>query len=478
MKRASAVCFDEGSWLSDEIFNVIGAFTAVNKDFKLGSNIKVDALPKDIPNQLLYASSASSVDTAFYKKYRDFSKKMILGDDRYFVADINCDIVINATFHGKKHSASLLTQETVDAEMRNNPEKGLREYYNKFTQDGGVNQIIKRSLITRNSQTYAPVLFNDTGNRQFVLCYDPARNIDNSTVLVAEVLEDEEKGYYLKIVNSVNFTDLNIRKKKKPMRTPEQIENLKQMLLDYNGKKSIEYENVMMLIDGGAGGGGHLIPDFFMEDWVDKKGKTHRGLLDPEYSEDYVRRYPNASHQIKIIKPSEYKAEMFEALIKMVESDLIIFPERYDNHGFLTFNTYDENTVKTIKQQLIKEGYDDDEIEEKLSDMNLVQQSIYNLSPEEEVALSQIDAMKEEIVNICRTKRDGGKDVFKLPPHKDADTGNSEATMHDDRAYTLAMAGWYLSELRLKNIRNKEKPKQDMKKCFKIRPPKKVTSYS
>ena len=76
---------------------------------------------------------------------------------------------------------------------------------------------------------------------------------------------------------------------------------------------------------------------------------------------------------------------------------------------------------------------------------------------DEEVALVQIDAMKEEIVNICRTKREGGKDSFKLPPHKDADTGNSEATMHDDRAYVLAMLGWFLSEKRLEHIKNKKK---------------------
>ena len=81
--------------------------------------------------------------------------------------------------------------------------------------------------------------------------------------------------------------------------------------------------------------------------------------------------------------------------------------------------------------------------------------TIYKLSPEEEVSLMQIDAMKEEIVNICRIKRDSGKDMFKLPPHKDAETGNSEATMHDDRAYVLAMLGWYLSEKRLESMRNK-----------------------
>ena len=79
------------------------------------------------------------------------------------------------------------------------------------------------------------------------------------------------------------------------------------------------------------------------------------------------------------------------------------------------------------------------------------------MSIDEEVALVQIDAMKEEIVNICRNKRDGGKDSFKLPPHKDADTGNSEATMHDDRAYVLAMLGWFLSEKRLEHIRNKKR---------------------
>ena len=147
MKRANAVCFDEGSWLSEEIFNVISAFTVVDKDFKLGDNVDTNALPKEIPNQLLYASSASSIDTAFYKKYRDFSKKMLLGDDRYFVADINCDVVIHATQKGIPLSKSLLSQETVDNEMRNNPEKALREYYNRFTKDGGINQIINALLL-------------------------------------------------------------------------------------------------------------------------------------------------------------------------------------------------------------------------------------------------------------------------------------------------------------------------------------------
>lgn len=436
-KRANAVCFDEGSWLSEEIFNVIGAFTAVNKEFKLGGNVDVNAIPREIPNQLLYASSASSVDTAFYNKYRDFSKKMFLGDDRYFVADINCDVVIHATKKGIPLSKSLLSQETVDNEMRNNPEKALREYYNRFTKDGGINQIIKRSLIVRNSEKYAPVLYNDTGERKFLLCYDPARNIDNSTVLVSEIL-DTDDGYKLKIVNSVNFTDLNIKKKKKPMRTPDQIEALKELLINYNGKNIPDYDNVFFMIDGGSGGGGNLIPDFFMEDWKDKTGKTHKGLLDKEYSADYIKQYPTAVNKIKVVTPSAYKSQMYEALIKMIESDLIIFPEQYDNHGFLVFSNHNTEKINEVKAELYANGFTDEEVDEKLSEMNLVQQETYKLSLDEENALSQIDAMKEEIVNICRVKREGGKDAFKLPAHKDADTGASEATMHKIRCAIAA----------------------------------------
>ena len=80
--------------------------------------------------------------------------------------------------------------------------------------------------------------------------------------------------------------------------------------------------------------------------------------------------------------------------------------------------------------------------------------------------------MKEEIVNICRVKRDSGKDGFRLPPYKDASTGASESTLHDDRAYCLALAGLYLQERRLEHIRQKkrEQPK-NLLDSFKIRAP-------
>ena len=466
-KRAEAVYFDEGGWLSEEEFNVIGAFTTQSADFKLGGDIDVATVPKEFPHQLLYASSASSVDTAFYQKYRDFSKKMFLGDPRYFVADLNCDIVINTTFHGKPYPASLLNRETIENEIRNNPEKAMREYYNQFTQDGGVGQIIKRALIVRNSYNRPPVLHNDTNERKFVFAYDPARSTDNSILGIGELLYNEEDGYTMDIVNVISFSDLGLRRKT-PMMTQDQIRELHNLLLDYNGD-ALDYDNIeLVLADAGSGGGGNSwVRDSLIEEWKDKTGKIHHGLIDKDYTNGdvYSKRYPEAVNKLKLIEPSKYKSEMFEALIKMVEANKIHFTEKYDNKGYLNILEVDEELMhkseESIRAELDKMNLDiseyEEQLEERLSKIESAKTTTYKLSLDEEVALVQIDAMKEEIVNICRTKREGGKDSFKLPPHKDADTGNSEATMHYDRAYVLAMLGWFLSEKRLEHIKNKKK---------------------
>lgn len=467
--RGNVVVFDECGFLSEEMMNVYGAFTIVNKGFKMGGNVNIASLPKEIPNQLIYISSASSIDTPFYQKYRDFSKRMFLGDPRYFVADINCDVVIKATKGGKIYPASLLTQETVDTEMRVNQEKALREYYNVFTQDGGVGQIIKRALIARNSYIRPPILYNDTNDRKFVLAYDPARSTDNSVVGIGELIYDKDKGWTMDIVNCVNFMDLSTRKKT-PKTTPQQIKDLKQLILDYNGDADL-YGNIeCIMIDAGSGGGGKSIPDFLFEDWEDAKGKKHRGLIDKEFSKEYARRYPNAVNKIKMLEPTKYKSDMFEALIKMVEGDLITFPEKYDNKGYINISQIDTKAQKEAEKQIrekldklnLSETEYDDRLYEELAQTDSAKITMYKLSPDEEIALTQIDAMKEEIVNICRTKRDSGKDMFKLPAHKDSETGASESTMHDDRAYVLAMLGWYLNEKRVEHIRNKKKPTQSV----------------
>jgi hypothetical protein len=54
-----------------------------------------------------------------------------------------------------------------------------------------------------------------------------------------------------------------------------------------------------------------------MPDWTDKSGITHRGLIDKEYSEEYVKKFPNAVDKIKLVSPSMFKSEMYEALIEL-----------------------------------------------------------------------------------------------------------------------------------------------------------------
>ena len=89
--------------------NVYGAFAIVNKSFKSGRDengnmidpIRLKTLPKEIPNQLFYISSASSTDTKYYSFFREFSKRMLMGDKRYFVAVIDCEIPLHPTIHGK-----------------------------------------------------------------------------------------------------------------------------------------------------------------------------------------------------------------------------------------------------------------------------------------------------------------------------------------------------------------------------------------
>ncbi len=468
--RAECVIFDEGGWLTSEQFQVFGAFTAQNSNFKLGGDVQVDALPTEFPHQLLYASSASAVDTEFYKKFKDFSLRMIAGDPRYFVADITCDTVINATFHGKVYPTPLLSRDTVDNELRVNPEKANREYFNRFTRDGGMGAIIKRAMIARNSYNRVPVLFNDTGKRKFVFAYDPARSMDNSVLGIGELYEDKEKGWMLDIVNVINFCDI-FTKKHIPMTTQQQIKQIKQALIDYNGVDCLDWENIeKFLIDAGAGGGGNRMPDFFFEDWKDDKGKKHRGLIDSQYSSEYLDRFPHAVKDIlKLVEPTRYKSDMFEALIKMVEADLITFPEPYDNKGYINIMHVDEKKLKNaeskIRAKLDKLDLDEEEYNARLRDeleqIDVAETEKHTLSLEEEVGLIQMNAMTEEIVNIIRVKNESGKDKFKLPASKDADISKSEGTLHDDRAYVLAMLGWYLSEKRRENITKKPPQRED-----------------
>ena len=299
------VIFDECGWLSDEMLQTYGAFAIVNKSFKSGkdrdgNSIDINRLrciPSNIPNQLFYISSASSTDTEFYKLYRDFSKRQLMGDPDYFVAHIDCEVAFKPTIRGQVMEP-LLTRSTVEAAMRSNPEKARREYYCEFTSDAGANAIIRRGVIARNEEVRKPILYNNTGKRKIVIAYDPARSRDNSVILIAEVYEDKDqngdKEYRMRLLNCINLIDISA-KRKKPMQTPDQIDYLKELILDYNQGGDDTYSNILgIYIDAGSGVGGVNIADYLMPDWKGKDGKIHRGLIDKEYSEEYIKKFPTS----------------------------------------------------------------------------------------------------------------------------------------------------------------------------------------
>jgi hypothetical protein len=188
---------------------------------------------------------------------------------------------------------------------------------------------------------------------------------------------------------------------------------------------------------------------------------------------------------MRLINPGTYKSEAFEALIKMMEANLITFPSDYDNKGYLNMLEVDEKVLakhraevcgKLDKMNLSKIEYEE-QLEEEMSKLDIGKVKVRKLSIDEEIALKQVDALKEETVNIIRVKRDSGKDSFKLPPYKDAETGASEATLHDDRVYCLALAGFYLQEKRLEHIRKRKRDTNDLDKFFEIKRPKSTHSY-
>lgn len=488
--QRGSIIFDECGFLSSEMINVYSAFAIVNKSFKTGKDasgksidpIRQRTFATNIPNQKFYISSASSTDTPFYALYRDFAKRQIMGDPDYCVIHLDCEIAFKPTLHGEI-IAPLLSRSTVESEMRTNPEKARREYYCQFTTEAGADAIVKRGVITRNEETRKPLHSNDTGDKKFWLCYDPARLRDNSVVLVGECYEsplpDGTKEKKARIVNLVNLLDVG-KKIKSPMQTPDQVEYLRQMILDYNGGAD-NYDNILgIYVDAGSGGGGPIIADMLMQNWTDKAGIEHRGLIDKEYSEDYAKKFPDAVQgKLHMMNPSAFKSMMYEALIEMLNQNKISFTANYDHKGYLTVFDIDQKMVdeatKKITEKLKKQKIVGKEFEEKLkeelNELQSVKTKTIKLDWRDEIALTNIDAAKEELVNMVRKKRDSGKDSFELTPEK-------ANKLHDDRAYTCALLGWALMEARRADILKKPKSSNsDLMSMFQFRQPKKVTRF-
>lgn len=169
---------------------------------------------------------------------------------------------------------------------------------------------------------------------------------------------------------------------------------------------------------------------------------------------------------------------MYEAAIEMTTHNLINFTAEYDNKGYLTiFQTDDKETAKakkSIEDRLKKENLSEEEfsfrLKEELKKSSVVKTKMVKLDSYQEIALANIDALKEELVNMRRIKRDSGKDSFELIPEK-------VGKLHDDRAYTYVLGAFWLSEKRMSSIRSKKRDDtSNIIDQFKIRTPQRQSS--
>lgn len=424
--RATLVFFDESSFCSEELISAALPFLSQDSNFKVSTdksfNLKTQR--KLVPNQVVFASSAGDVDSYHYRVYKEYAMKMLAGDSDYFCMDAPCDVPLQPYLDGDPHPP-LLTREKIDQEMRTNPDKAKREYYNKFTADGGASQIIKWANIRRNEKFTLPQMGNEN-NEKFAIAFDPARSNDNSIISVMKILYDEKRGYYGQIVNCTNLIDLG-KKRKMQMKTPDQMKYLKQTILDYNGDNP-DYENIKFIgIDAGAGGSGvTAYADYMLDEWTDKKGEKHKGFIDDThdlYKEDSSK-YPKASRNLRLISPQKYRTQMVGELIELMNLDLIEFPKEYHNKGYVNV-AIDDDIKREIKTK--------------------------KLSLEEQMALINIDTMKSEITSIHEFKNSEGVVVrYSLPKEK-------EKTHHDDRFYTIIMLAHYLYEIRRKDLIKRKK---------------------
>lgn len=419
-RRATLVFFDEAAFCEDDLILVCEAFATQNMDFETSTDelYNPKTAKRQCPTQLVYASSQGGTDTVFYKHYKEFAKRMIAGDREYFCCDMDCMTAINVYLDGKKWTP-LLTMDKVEAALKGNRQKALREYYNQPIVDGGVNQIVKKGMITRNESFILPTLFRD-GKNKYVLAFDPARTFDNSVVTVMEVCYDKEIGYYGKIVNCVNLVDLGSKRGYK-LDSNKQVDIIRQMLIDYNGGAP-DYEYLYkLLVDAGAGGGGQQYGDRLLQSWTDVNGKKHKGLIDADYRlfEGYEDLYPDNIDKLELIDPRAEKRIMVEEMIEIVSMDLIKFPREYSGKG--SIRVYESNGGG-------------EENEESYKDIIL--------SDEQEAALYNIDSLKTEVTSIHRFTNNSSKNVYYALPK------DKENKMHDDRFYTFIMLCHFLYQLR------------------------------
>ncbi len=408
--KRGAVWFNETAWKTAEELAVVENFANVDSSFSTSTEKVRYIEPQQMPLQILYTSSVGDVTYPFFDKYKTFYKKMLVGNSNYFCFDINAyDVLYHSTIDGipiKSH----LTEDKIMKDIEEDPDNADVELFNKFRKGGGSNAVVTMDELIRNSTTRKPLLYNDTGKKKFIFCYDPARNFDGSVLSIFQVINDKDVGYKLRLENVVSMVDQNA-KNKTPLPMPAQLEIIKDLMIKYNGERAAEWENIEFYIDAGSGGGGiSAVADQLMDDWVDKYGGKHRGIIDPEHKqyEAARKKYTNAMPIVHLIDPQGYKKIMYDAVSKMVKLNLIEFAN-YDNKDYIM-------------------------VENKDGGFDTVQ-----LTQEEHLALAQMHIAKMQLSYMCRYDTPNGGVTYELAKDKKG---------HDDHAYTMAEGGYALARLR------------------------------
>ena len=448
-KRSSVIFFDEAAFCSEELLAVAKAFGAQESNFQTSTVDGYDPKkrPLQIPLQVIYASSQDTMDTTFYKNYKDFAKQMIAGNRNYFVCDMPCTTAIKVFMHGKPYQP-LLSQETVDAAMVENAQKARREYFNIPTMDGGVNQIVKWATIRRNERLIIPHATWKPENR-IVLAFDPARTGDNSILSAMNLYEDPDYGLCGDIVNCVNFIDVASKKKYK-LDSNRQVDLIRQYLIKYNGENP-DYEYIdQFLIDAGAGGGGvSAYADTLLNNFVGIDNREHRGLIDKsnELYAGYGKVYRDAIDKVRLIDPRKYRTQMVEEFVELMDLGVIRFPMEYNGQEF----------IRIPKVETQKKGSNEEEFD------------LYYLSQDEKISFTQIDLMKQEVTSIYKISNPENTSVrYALPKEK-------ENKMHDDRFYTCLLLAHRLYELRRDKAVKRRTKQKGSSFSMQIRAPKIIT---
>lgn len=432
--RSNFSIYDEAGKIDRDYYSLTLPFSVQDTNFVTGHGINTEIYPLQLPNKNLFLSSAEGIDSQLFDMYKISFEKMMLGDPNYFVADIDCNFSLHPFMNGKPMKP-LISQSVIDDAFKTNPYRAQREYFNKFDQDGSQDSLVKRSTINKYSQTYYPI-FKNEGGKKYIIAYDPSTKLDNSIIMVAELFRDEEKGLMVKFVNCINLIEILGNGEKMIIQKPEQINRLKQIILDYN-LGALDYDNIdKLIIDAGAGGGGTDIAQFLMNDWVGSDGKYHIGWIDTSDAYMSLRAddYPGNSDKLRMFNFKRQKETAYTRVESAINQGLAIFPNPINARNELEFEVQNSDGTTSIRYEKV---------------------SLEELGP-----LVQFDLAKEELVGMEKQKKPNGTLQFNLSA--EAKSHN----MHDDRADCVAMILDRLMELRAEEALQVTQKESDFKKMF------------